>query len=94
MSHGISNSKILAKCDVKAGTVMFLSSLRKEKGTRGHNPTNRYALWRSPMRDARRQVGPISGRQWVKFRKFGQKAYKKFMEQKTLGGMIEPNTTD
>lgn len=94
MGYGISNSEILAKCDRKANTVMFLRSLRKAKETRGHHPDNKYAQWRSPMRDARRKIGPISGRQWVKFRKFGSKAYRAFKNQQTMGGIIDADTTD
>ena len=68
--------------------VMFLRSPRKQPGTRGHNPDNQYATWRAPMREARRKLGWPSGRQWVKFRKFGTKAYKKYQEEKTMGGLI------
>ena len=68
--------------------VLFMPCPRKVKGTRGHNPDNHYAARRSPMRDARRQIGPISGRQWVKFRKFGSKAYRAFKNQQTMGGII------
>ncbi len=65
---------------------MFLVSPRKVPGTRGHNPANQYAAWRNPMRDARRKLSPISGRQWVKFRKFGSKAYRQLvLEQETRG---------
>jgi len=74
-------------------TVLFLPCPRKNPGTRGHNPNNEYAKWRNPLRDARRKLAPISGRQWVKFRKFGQKAWKKMQEEKTLGGMLA-NPTD
>lgn len=66
---------------------MFLPCPRKVKGTRGHHPDNVYAQWRSPMRDARRQISFISGRQWVKFRKFGSKAYRAF-KAKSLEGII------
>ena len=88
MGYGISNSKVLAECDRKANTVLFLRSPRKLPGTRGHNPDTQYARWRSPMRDARRQVGPISGRQWVKFRKFGSKAYRAFKAKQSMEGII------
>jgi len=93
VGFGISNSKILAECDRKAATVQFLRSPRKVKDTRGHNPENKYAFWRSPMREARRAVGWISGRQWAKFRKFGQKAYRKYQAQ-GAGGAIDANPTD
>ena len=89
MGYGISNSKKLAECDRKANTVRFLRSPRRAKGTRGHNPDNQYATWRSPMREARRKIGWLTGRQWVKFRKFGQKMYRKMQDAKTMGGMID-----
>lgn len=92
MGFGISNSKILAECDRKAGTVLFLRSPRKTKGTRGHNPDNKYAIWRAPLREARRKMGWPLGRQWVKFRKFGSKAYKKFVAAKAERGIVENPT--
>lgn len=67
---------------------LFMPCPRKLKGMRGHHPNNDYATWRSPMRDARRQVGPISGRQWVKFRKFGSKAYRAFKAKQLMEGII------
>lgn len=70
--------------------VMFLRSPRKAKGTRGHNPECKYAAWRSPMREARRKLGWPTGRQWVKFRKFGTKAYKKWQAE-GAGGTIDAN---
>lgn len=73
---------------------MFLRSPCKEPGARGHHPDNQYAKWRNPLRDARRKFGKISGRQWVKFRKYGQKAFKKYQEEKTMGGLIVENTID
>lgn len=88
MAHGISNSEALAECDRKANTVMFLRSPRKEKGKRGHHPDNKYALWRSPMREARRKVGHLSARQWVRFRKFGAKAYRAFKAKQLTEGII------
>ena len=72
--------------------VMFLPCPRKPKGTRGHNFLNTYAMWRNPMRDARRKVGPISGRQWVKFRKFGAKAYRKYILDRESRGINENPT--
>lgn len=74
MGFGISNSPILAECDRKAATVLFL-------------PASKYMPWRNPMRDARRQMGWPSGRQWVKVRKFGAKAYRKF-KASGAGGTI------
>ena len=94
MGYGISNSKVLAECNRKADTVRFLRCPRKLKATRGHNPDNKYAKWRNPLRDARRKFGKISGRQWVKFRKYGQKAYRQYVKTQTDRGMNEnPNTT-
>lgn len=98
MGFGISNSKVLAECDRKASTVMFLRSPRKAKGTRGHNPDNQYATWRSAKRSLRRQLtkaGVIlrSGRSWVKYKKGALKAYRQYQEDKTMGGMLE-NTAD
>jgi hypothetical protein len=69
--------------------IRFLPSPRKAPGTRGHNPDNQYAAWRSPMRDARREVGWPSGRQWVKFRKFGSKAYRKHLASGAGGAINE-----
>ena len=89
MGHGISNSKVLAECDLKAGTVMFLRSPRKADGTRGHHPDNSYAVWRNPLRDARRKLGGMSGRQWTLFRKYGQKAWRQMQRETTMGGTIE-----
>lgn len=88
MGFGISNSKVLAECDRKANTVMFLRSPRKEKDKRGHHPDNQYAVWRSTMREARRKVGHLSGRQWVRFRKFGAKAYRAFKAKQLMEGII------
>ena len=93
MGYGISNSKVLAECDQKANTVRFLQSPRKTKGSRGHNPANQYAAWRNPMREARRKIGWPSGRQWVKFRKFGSKAYRNF-KASGAGGAINDAKTD
>lgn len=69
---------------------IFLPCPQKAEDSRGHNPNNTYATWRNPMRDARRQVGWPSGRQWRKFRKFGQKAYRAYQEAQTMGGIIDP----
>ena len=93
MGYGISNSKILAECDRKANTVRFLRSPRKAKGARGHNPEATYASWRAPMREARRAIGWLTGRQWIKFRKFGTKAYRQHQASFTDRGM-NANATD
>ena len=73
--------------------IRFLWCPRKAAGTRGHNPENEYAAWRSPLRDARRKLGWPSGRQWRKFRKFGQKAYRQHVATQTDRG-INANATD
>jgi len=65
----------------------FLPSPRKLRGTRGHNPENHYAGWRAPLREARRQIGWQTGRQWRKFRKFGMKAYRKHIATQTDRGI-------
>lgn len=81
--------KTIYKMVDKYGMIFFfLPSPRKLKGTRGHNPDNQYAAYRSPMRDARRQVNWPGGRQWVKFRKFGAKAYRKWKSEQ-LGVVSE-----
>ena len=67
--------------------VLFLPCPRKLKGTRVHHPDNHYAHYRSAMREARRKVSPISGRQWVKFRKFGAKAYREYVLDRETRGM-------
>ncbi len=92
MGFGISNSKILAECDRKTNTIRFLRSPRKLKENRGHNPDNKYAVWRNPMREARRKIRWPSGRQWVKFRKFGSKAYRRHILEQEARGM-NANTT-
>ena len=74
--------------------VMFLPCPRKVKGTRGHNPENKYAAWRSPKRLLRRQLikaGVIlaSGRAWVKYKKSAQKAYRQYQTDETMGGMLD-----
>jgi len=94
MGYGISNSKILAECDRLANTVRFLRSPRKAKGTRGHNPDNKYAPWRSKKRLLRRQLvaaGVIlrSGRSWVKYKKEAKKAYRQYQQDETMGGMLD-----
>ena len=71
--------------------IRFLPSPRKAPGTRGHNPDNQYAQWRSPMREARRSVGWPSGRQWIKFRKFGSKAYRAYRDSCAGGTISEAN---
>lgn len=66
----------------------FLPCPRKAKGTRGHHPMNVYANFRSTIREARKQIGPISGRQWVKFRKFGSKAYRAWKAKQLTEGIL------
>ncbi len=71
----------------------YLPCPRKLRGTRGHNPDNKYAFWRKPMREARRKIGWLTGRQWRKFRKFAGLAYRQHVKTQTDRGMnANPNT--
>ena len=74
--------------------VKFLPCPRQKEGTRGHNPDNVYAQWRSPKRSLRRQLtkaGVIlrSGRSWVKYKKSAQKAYRQYKQDETMGGLLD-----
>ena len=79
--------KVYKAVDRHGMIYLFMPSPRKTRGTRGHNPLCRYAEFRSPMREARREVQWPSGRQWVKFRKFGLKAYRKHVALQTDRGI-------
>ena len=77
--------------------VLFVPCPRKLKGTRGHNPENHYARWRSPRRSLRRQLtkaGVIlhSGRAWRRYKKDAKRMYRAYQQDATLGGMLDDAT--